>query len=123
MAERSFLSRLMNWGRPEMESEASVSQINASPNSDKTHEFNTSLGTTYLNVVSYGASCNAPYSPSEIMNMAKNPMLHITQLRRWARWAYYSNGTVTTAIDSLVSLHSKKRLQPPCAAISRFLIL
>ena len=122
MAERSFLSRLMNWGRPEMESEASVSQINASPNSDKTHEFNTSLGTTYLNVVSYGASCNAPYSPSEIMNMAKNPMLHITQLRRWARWAYYSNGTVTTAIDSLVSLHSLDYVivaKPKKAGISR----
>ena len=122
MAERSFLSRLMNWGRPEMESEASVSQINASPNSDKTHEFNTSLGTTYLNVVSYGASCNAPYSPSEIMNMAKNPMLHITQLRRWARWAYYSNGTVTTAIDSLISLHSLDYVivaKPKKAGISR----
>lgn len=73
---------------------------------DTTHEFNTRLGATYLNVVSYGTKGRAPFSTEEIVNMAQDPMHHITELREWARWAYYSNGTVTTAIDSLISLHS-----------------
>lgn len=38
--------------------------------------------------------------------MAKDPQHNIKELRQWSQWAYYSNGTVTTAIDSLTSLHS-----------------
>ena len=69
-------------------------------------EFNTFLGAAYMNVVNYGTGQNAPYTIQEITEMAKNPMQHIRPLRQWAKWAYYSNGTVTTAIDSLISLHS-----------------
>lgn len=70
-------------------------------------EFNTFLGASYLNVVSYGHNgTSAPYSVEDVMEMAKNPMQNIAQLRQWAKWAYYSNGTVSTGIDSLVSLHS-----------------
>lgn len=71
-----------------------------------TNEFNTLLGASYLNVINYGSKCRAPYSVEQVSEMAKNPMSNITQLRQWSKWAYYSNGTVTTAIDSLVSLHS-----------------
>ena len=59
-----------------------------------------------MNVVSYGATQNSPYTIQEITRMARNPMQYIKPLRQWAKWAYYSNGTVTTAIDSLISLHS-----------------
>lgn len=73
---------------------------------DSTHEFNTYLGATYLNVVSYGAKGPSPYSADEVMRMARDPMHHIEQLREWANWAYYSNGVVGSAIDALGSLHS-----------------
>lgn len=73
---------------------------------DNPYEFNTFLGATYLNVLNRGGKENAPYTYRELLNMAKNPMSHITELRTWARWAYYSNGTISTAIDGLVGLHS-----------------
>lgn len=76
------------------------------PQSGPVNEFNTFLGSSYLNVINYGTKCRAPYSVEEVSEMAKNPMQNISSLRQWAKWAYYSNGTVTTAIDSLVSLHS-----------------
>lgn len=101
MAEKSFFDWIMGRDIDETERDDPVSQeINAS------YEFNTKLGTSYLNVVSYGSKCTAPYSTAEIVNMARNPMRYISQLRQWAKWAYYSNGTVTTAIDALVSLPS-----------------
>ena len=122
MAGKSFLNRIMNWRQPEMESEVATSQIKGSEQNDKTHEFNTSLGASYLNVISYGAKSTAPYSVEDITNMAKNPMFYITELRQWAKWAYYSNGTVTTAIDSLISLHSLDYIivaKPKKAGVSR----
>lgn len=70
------------------------------------HEFNTQLGASYLNMISGYNKGSAPYSTQEILNMAKDPMNHISELRRWAKWAYYSNGTVGTAVDSLMGLHS-----------------
>ncbi len=70
------------------------------------HEFNTQLGASYLNMVSRGSSQTAPYSTEQVSRMAQEPMQYISELRRWSRWAYYSNGTVCTAIDALKSLHS-----------------
>lgn len=70
------------------------------------HEFNTQLGASYLNMISRGSSQTAPYSTEQIIRMAQEPMRYISELRQWARWAYYSNGTVGTAIDALTSLHS-----------------
>lgn len=69
------------------------------------HEFNTQLG-VYMNIVSQTSKGQAPYSTEQVVRMAQEPMQYITELRRWARWAYYSNGTVGTAIDTLTSLHS-----------------
>ena len=97
MAGKSFFGRIM--GRNQSETQAAVPM-----SQDKTYEFNTRLGSSYLNVVNYGTKCTAPYSTEEITRMARDPMQYISELRQWAKWAYYSNGTVTTAIDSLVSL-------------------
>lgn len=102
MARGSFLSRIFGLEASEVDSDVSV----GAPQDGAINEFNTYLGSSYLNVVSYGNKCRSPYSIEQISEMAKHPMENIRQLRKWARWAYYSNGTITTAIDSLVSLHS-----------------
>jgi hypothetical protein len=61
----------------------------------------------WVNINVDHADCgSAPYSPEALWRMAKNPMTNIRELRRWAKWAYYANGTVTNAIDSLETLHS-----------------
>lgn len=104
MAGRSFFNRL--FGLDQTEQASLPQQTPAAPQSDVPYEFNTTLGASYLNMISYGAKQTAPYSVEQITEMARDPMRYITQLRQWAKWAYYSNGTVTTAIDSLVSLHS-----------------
>lgn len=106
MAKGSFFRFLQGRDHSEAQSTAPVVQRHDVGVQDVLFEFNTSLGAAFMNAVSYGDLINAPYTIQEITAMAKNPMLHIEQLRRWAKWAYYSNGTTTTAIDSLVSLHS-----------------
>ena len=89
------------------ESQQMVSEQNAvAPAMDAVlHEFNTQLG-VYMNIVSQTSKGQAPYSTEQVVRMAQEPMRYITELRRWAHWAYYSNGTVGTAIDTLTSLHS-----------------
>lgn len=84
----------------------SVSEQENTINTDGTvNEFNTNIGASILNIRErYDKT--APYSINEIINMAKNPMNHISSLRRWSRWAYYSNGTISSAIDSLKGLFS-----------------
>ena len=44
------------------------------------HEFNTQLGASYLNMISGYSKGSAPYSTQEILNMAKDPMNHISEL-------------------------------------------
>ncbi len=70
------------------------------------NNWNTEIGSAYLMMVGYNRRKSAPYSTDEVMRMAKDPQHNIKELRQWSQWAYYSNGTVTTAIDSLASLHS-----------------
>lgn len=65
-----------------------------------------SCGCAYLRTVFYPEDGHSPYSTQQIVEMAKNPMRNIKQLREWARWAYYYNGTIGTAIDALTALHS-----------------
>ena len=102
-----FFSRFFQ-GRDRSETQAVVPapQQSDTASQDVSFEFNTFIGASYMNVVSYGATQNSPYTIQEITRMARNPMQYIKPLRKWAKWAYYSNGTVTTAIDSLISLHS-----------------
>lgn len=106
MAKGSFFRFFQGRERSETQALSSEFQQPNAASCDASFEFNTFLGASYLNVVNYGSGKNAPYTIQEIAVMARNPMQHIKQLRQWAKWAYYSNGTITTAIDSLVSLHS-----------------
>lgn len=103
-------SRLRLWRskEPQAETASAATEQNAASGIEEAvlHEFNTQLGAAYLNMMSEYSKGSAPYSTREILDMAKDPMHHMTELRRWAKWAYYSNGTVTTAVDSLTGLHS-----------------
>lgn len=103
-------SRLRLWKskEPQAETASAATEQNAASGIEEAvlHEFNTQLGAAYLNMMSGYSKGSAPYSTREILDMAKDPMHHMTELRRWAKWAYYSNGTVTTAVDSLTGLHS-----------------
>ena len=103
-------SRLRLWRskEPQAETASAATEQNAASGIEEAvlHEFNTQLGAAYLNMMSGYSKGSAPYSTREILDMAKDPMHHMTELRRWAKWAYYFNGTVTTAVDSLTGLHS-----------------
>lgn len=101
---RAWLNRMTG---TESQAQDTTEQNAANPVMDAVlHEFNTQLGASYLNMISRGSSQTAPYSTEQIIRMAQEPMRYISELRQWARWAYYSNGTVGTAIDALTSLHS-----------------
>jgi len=106
MAKGSFFRFLQGRDRSETQAASPMPQQSDAITQCAPFEFNTFLGASYLNVINYGTGQNAPYTIQEIAVMAKNPMQYIKQLRQWAKWAYYSNGTITTAIDSLISLHS-----------------
>lgn len=96
--------RFWRAGRRSTEEEASVREDNSAPVQE--HEFNTGLGSAVLNVRTSRDNGVIPYTTNEIIEMAKNPARHIENLRQWSRWAYYTNGTVTTAVDSLTSLYA-----------------
>lgn len=84
MAGKSFFGRIMGWNQSETQAAVPMSQVNSVPQDDKTYEFNTRLGSSYLNVVNYGTKCTAPYSTEEITRMARDPMQYISELRQWA---------------------------------------
>ncbi len=71
---------------------------------DHTHEFNTSIGSAYINMLC--GSSESPYTIQEIRAFTKNPMNHITELRRMAKWAYRTSGVVSGAIDYMKSMHT-----------------
>ena len=71
---------------------------------DRTHEFNTSIGSAYLRMLE--SSDGMPYTIQEIRTFTKNPMVYIEQIRRLAHWAYHTNGVVAGAIDYMKSLHT-----------------
>lgn len=101
---RSLLNRFTSGGEPPQDT---VEQNNITPVVEAVlNEFNTQLGASYINLISQTSRGSAPYSAEQITRMAQEPMQYIKELRCWARWAYYSNGTVGTAIDALTSLHS-----------------
>ncbi len=101
---RAWLNKVAGADNPAQE----MSNQNAITPATETvlHEFNTQLGASHLNMISQGSKRIAPYSTEQILRMAQEPMRYISQLRQWARWAYYSSGTVGTAIDALTSLHA-----------------
>ena len=72
----------------------------------ESYQYNTDIPAAYFGILREGGLRGAPYSPFEISRMARDPMRNIDAIREWARWAYYSNGTISTAIDSLQGLHT-----------------
>lgn len=89
------------WKRePEVFEENSADMIPEEP----VHEFNTDIGTAYIKMLQ--ASGEMPYSIKEIRSFTKNPLLHITEIRRMAHWAYHTNGVVASAIDYMKSMHT-----------------
>lgn len=94
----------LNW-LPFMRKEREAHEENAViPQSDPTHEFNTSIPAAYLNILS--GSGEIPYSISDIRDFTRNPMLHIDKIRHLAHWAYHTNGVVAAGIDYMKSLHT-----------------
>lgn len=71
-----------------------------------TVETNSSVNSAYINLMSQRTDYTAPYDSQDIIRMAADPMNNIEALRKWSKWAYYANGVVSTAIDSIVSLHT-----------------
>ena len=71
-----------------------------------TVEMNSSVNSAYINLMSQRTDYTAPYDSQDIIRMAADPMNNIEALRKWSKWAYYANGVVSTAIDSIVSLHT-----------------
>lgn len=98
MANESWFRSL--FARPNEVSLEPVVEQNEAINAS--NEFNTGMGTYRIN---YG-NAQAPFSIDQVIRMAKDPVSNIGELRQWAQWAYYSNGTVSTAIDALAGLHS-----------------
>lgn len=72
--------------------------------SGASHEFNTALGSGYSIFTDYMG--DMPYSVRDIQGFAKNPMYFNRQLRELAWWAYRSNGSVTSAVDYMRSMHT-----------------
>lgn len=64
------------------------------------------MGCNFINYLTGDAEHLSPYKFSQLMEMMKSPMDHIDELRKWTEWAYNSNGVVSTAIDTLTTLHS-----------------
>lgn len=83
-----------------------ISEVGSAVPANEVREFNTDIGASYMNIIGSGSAKGAPYSYKEIGLMMQNPMNNIVALRKWSRWAYNSNGTISTAVDNLSSLHS-----------------
>ena len=82
-----------------------VSEVNSAvTQDDHIHEFNTSLESAYINMLC--GSSESPYTIQEIRAFTKNPMSHIAELRKMAKWAYRTNGVVSGAIDYMKSMHT-----------------
>ena len=76
---------------------------NLSQGDSKSYEFNTSLP--------YGSSLwnyciENSYDLKDVKNWIKHPMEFNKQLRDMAWWAYSSDGTVSNAVDYMVSMHT-----------------
>lgn len=68
------------------------------------HEFNTNIGNAYIGMLQ--DSGQMPYSIQEIRAYVRNPVANIVALRRMGRWAYYTNGVVSSAIDYMKTMHT-----------------
>lgn len=92
--------------RATQDNEASaVEPLNILPG-ESLSEFNTRLGTYFINYTNGNSISKSPYRTRDILRMMRDPGANIEDLRKWARWAYYSNGVVSTAIDMICTMHT-----------------
>ena len=92
-----------NAGGSTMHEESAASSPNARV---EAHEFNSNIPNSYIRLLRDGSTEDMPYTTKQIRQFARNPMHNIEPLRELARWAYYTNGVVATAIDFMRSLHT-----------------
>ena len=71
---------------------------------DSSYEYNTDLGVVYTIFSDF--LVDAPYSIEAIQGFIKHPMEHNRELREFAWWAYRSNGSVTSAVDYMRTMHT-----------------
>lgn len=86
----------------------SVAQIKAeNPQSElkqnEIYEYNTRGMSSYT---LWGDYIDVPLSEKEIQTAIKDPMNNAPRLRNLAWWAYWSNGTITSAVDYIKSMHT-----------------
>lgn len=91
-------------GRPPKNKPIDTHEINSA---DNIYEFNTSL---YSMTAVFGDYIDSPYDIKDIQTYMKNPMLHNEKLRELAWWSYRSNGTISSAIDYMRSMHTLDRV-------------
>lgn len=68
------------------------------------YEYNTALGVSWL--TDTGTIVDLPYTVENIRSYLKAPMLYNKELRNLAWWAYHSNGSVTSAVDYMRTMHT-----------------
>lgn len=96
-------SRFRLWETAKKEKTSETAASAPTPVRSETNSWGDNIFINYWNA--NRGEPGTPYTIKEISAMAKDPTKHIKILRQWARWAYYSNGTVSAAIDSLKSIY------------------
>ena len=81
-------------------------EANANIGISASHEFNTNIPSSYIRILRNGNAAEMPYTTQDMRRFAQDPMLYIRELRELARWAYNTNGVITTAIDYMRALHT-----------------
>lgn len=105
-------SRFRLWGSREQTHDEKRADIGdkekvAESNSDAGEQNAWNVPTpSFVNLFNEDALKGAPFSVHRLSEMARSPMRNIRDLRRWARWAYNANGTVSTAVDALTYIYS-----------------
>lgn len=74
------------------------------PSAVASYEYNTALGVSWL--VDTETVVDLPYKIESIREYLKHPMVYNKELRELAWWAYHSNGSVTSAVDYMRTMHT-----------------
>lgn len=84
-----------------------VPEIAVDTQSSHSYEYNTRLSYSVMSEIDDIFNIKGfPYSIEEIRGFLKDPMLHNKELRDASWWAYRANGSVSSTIDYLRSLHT-----------------
>lgn len=72
---------------------------------ETSYEFNTALSCGFLIDTNFDGE-EIPYKIEEIKKFIQQPMIYNKELRCLAWWAYHSNGSVSSTVDYMRSLHT-----------------